>query len=191
MARATDGCAFRFSNCATTFPRISEHSSACGPSSCVQRLPMAESRLHMLQPAVRLGQFLQPLPVQRRLHRSAIRVPAQNHVLHLQHIHRVLDRRRHAVHIVHRNRHHVPDAAADKQIARPGAQNQIRHNARIRTGNEQPLRRLRLRQQMKLVLPLRGNTSARNFLCPSINRCISTSHKPALHIRTSLPHRLC
>ena len=97
------GCAFRFKNCATTLPRISEAELRVRAVLGIQRLPMTECSLHVMQPSAGLGQLFQSPPIQRRLHRAAIRVAAEDRVLHFQHFNRVLDRRCAAVHIVCRS----------------------------------------------------------------------------------------
>ena len=73
------------------------------------------------------------------------------HMRHLQHLHCVLYGCRYAIHIAHGRRHNVADAAADEQIARSRAEDQIGHDSRIGAGDEKPLRRLAFRQEMKLT----------------------------------------
>ena len=139
---------------------------------------MREGRLDMVQPAARLGQALDALAVEGGLERAAVGVAAENSVLDPEHLDGVLDRRRHPVHIVTRYGHHVARVASDEQVAGTGAQKEVRHHARVRAGDKEPLRRLHLRQQVKLALSGRKDLGEKPLV--SLDQSLHTASKKLL-----------
>jgi len=117
----------------------------------VERLAIEEGGLDMLEPAAGLGQIHQAGVVDGGLQRATVGVAAEDGVLHLQDFDGVFDGRRAAVHIIGGGGHDVAGVAGDEQIAGPGAEKEIGDDARVRAGDEEKLRRLRLGQKMKLI----------------------------------------
>ena len=72
----------------------------------------------------------------QRLHRTAVRMTADHDVLHLEHLHRVLDRRYYTAHVLRIRRHDVADIAVHEQLARLGGKHEFRHHARVSASDE-------------------------------------------------------
>ncbi|MNF59668.1 hypothetical protein D3C84_412630 [compost metagenome] len=96
----------------------------------------------MPQPGFDRGHFFQALGVQHRTHRTTIRMPADDDVMHTEGQHRVLDGRGNTtVHLPVR-RHHVADVASHEQIARGALGDQFRNDARVGASDEHRARPL-------------------------------------------------
>jgi len=105
-----------------------------------QRMVLLLHVLHVAQPVV---DEPHPRIIKRRAHPAAPVVPADDHVLHLEHVDRVLQHRQTVEVGVD---HDVGDVAMDEQLARTQVDNLIRRHATVGTADPQILRRL-LREQ--------------------------------------------
>src|SRR3954451_9583028 len=103
----------------------------------------------MRQPAFYGGQVLYFFWMQKRFHCAAIRVSADDDVLHVERGYSVLNGGRDASVNLAITRDHVARVPADKQISRFSLRDQRWNDARIGAGNKQSIRMLSGRKSLK------------------------------------------
>ncbi len=135
----------------------------------------------IVEPALDGRQALQLLGMQQRLHRAAVRMAADDDVLHVEGGDRVFDRRGDATIDVAVRRRDVAGVAADEQVARLGLNDQVGHDTRIRAGDQQRFRLLPRRERAKEVAVLLINLVLEAQR--SIDQSLHTQHLFLLRLR--------
>jgi hypothetical protein len=143
MRDATDGWVRKCCSWAITFSSVSTCMLSDFIGAVAVVLHHGFSHFYVMQPGFYRRHFFQAGRVEHRAHRAAIRMPANDDVLHAQGQHRVLDGGGNTtVHLAVR-RNNVAHVTGHKQIARCALGDQFRHDARIGAGNKHRPRALR------------------------------------------------
>ena len=117
-----------------------------------QGLAVAEGSLDMLEPTAGLRQLFEAFAVEGSFERAAVGVAAEDGVLYVEDFNGVLDGGSDAVHVggAVGDWDDVAGVAGDKEVSGAGLKDEVGDDAGVGTGDEKPLRGLRLGEQMEL-----------------------------------------
>ena len=158
----TQGWRRRWSSWTSTFSRIVASRSASPSRRPYLRADRAERVARVGEPGGDVRQVAERVGVEHRLDRAALGVAADDDVLDVQRLHRVLDHRRRLGLAAARRRHDVPQAPLREQLAGAGPGEVVRGHPRVGAGDEQIPRALPLGQLLVELVASAGRPCERN-----------------------------